>query len=98
MVWSAEGRVMTTPEVVNCTTSSVQLGIAVPGPQLAALTGPKVNGTSRDGGVRVGGVAADSPNWFDEKASGQPEKPVGGVQLPAFAPSMKAVSRNVGPE
>ena len=61
---------MTTPEVVRLTVSTVHAAL-VDGPQFAVFTGPKVNGTFNDGGVSVGGVVEDSPNWFDEYASGQ---------------------------
>ena len=61
---------MTTPEAVRLTTSIVH-AVLVDGPQFTVFTGPKVNGTFSDGGVSVGGLAVDSPNWFDEYASGQ---------------------------
>jgi hypothetical protein len=64
------GSVITTPELLYCTTSTVQ-AVEVDGPQFVVLTVPKLKSTFSDGGVRVGGVAEDKPNWFEEYASGQ---------------------------
>src|SRR5580698_11191524 len=90
-------RVMVTPgEAVRFTVSRIQ-ALPVDGPQSTVFTVPKVNGTPTFAGVSVGGVVEDSPNVCDEYASGQPANEGGGVQLPAVAPSIKAVPKNVVP-
>ena len=86
---------MTLPEVVRLITSGMH---AVPvDPQLTVFTGPNVNGTFSDGGVKVGGVVEESPIAVEEYESGHAVNGGMMVQFVAVGPSMKVVPQNVVP-